>query len=91
MIHTNNIIVYISMINLREFYFRTLSFFIPKILKIFQFPVTTPLPPRYSSERRYLPWDLTIVPNPVSDALSKGLTLFETFFHLTLPELLINI
>ena len=27
----------------------TLSFFIPKILKIFQFPVTTPPPLRYSS------------------------------------------
>ena len=34
---------------------------------------------------------LTVVPNPVSDALNKGLTLFEEFFHWTLPELLINI
>ena len=58
------------MINLREFFFGTLSFFMPKILKIFQFPVTTPLPPRYSSERRYLPWDLTISIKTVSPMFS---------------------
>ena len=31
---------------------------------------------------------LTVVPNPVSDALSKGLNLFQNFFIVTLPDLL---
>lgn len=30
---------------------------------------------------------LTVVPNPVSDALSKGLNLFQDFFIVTLPDL----
>lgn len=29
---------------------------------------------------------LAVVPNPVSDALSKSLTLFQDFFSVTLPE-----
>ena len=33
---------------------------------------------------------LTVVPNPVSDALSKGLNLFQDFFIVTLPDLLIR-